>query len=80
MVAAFFMHTALKGSIIRYLVSAFFMSALVYWGYQVLNPIELFEYRLVEQGMHWYAAPIVARLLIGFGWCFAFYVEYQPRE
>jgi uncharacterized membrane protein YphA (DoxX/SURF4 family) len=53
--------------IIAILISVFLGSIFIYSGYTKLVPvIEIFEFTFVDIGIaNWYAAPIIARLLIG---------------
>jgi len=56
--------------IFRLLVSAALSACLgvvfIYSGYSKLFPVETFEFTFVDSGMaNWYAAPVIARLLIG---------------
>ena len=68
--------------IIKFIVRTGLPLLLFYWGYQVLFPIEPMEYRLAEQGLGWFVAPLTARLLIGSLWtlCLLFVLNINPRN
>ena len=54
---------------IKYILQVIIAIGLAYWGYVNLYPIEMVEYRFVEQYVGgWYLAPVLARILVGVNW------------
>ena len=67
----------------RYLVQVIIAIGLVYWGYVNLFPIEMVEYRFVEQYIGgWYLAPVLARVLVGLNWTIAAFLllNIKPKK
>jgi len=68
---------------LRYLLQIFIAIGLVYWGYVNLYPIEMVEYRFVEQYIGgWYLSPVLARILVGSNWTIAAFLilNIKPKK